>query len=270
MIKEKKFGKSLYGLLILFFLAFALCQSFLISNNSKIETKAMPETTEFSDNSFEGNGTATDPYKISDSSDLANLRVRVNQGYTFTGDFFALTNNISIPGTNTWQPIGNEQKTFNGIFDGNGYTISNLNLTSEYSRNGLFGSIRNAKIVNLQLKNIRMTGTINTEVCLGSLVGYAKGDCTLSNIFVTNSQLTPSITGNGYLMVGGLVGYSNAYNLRIRNCELTDNIFVSSLQEEFIPEVLLVERNGMNQVLLSKFANQKVMNLLMPYIMITL
>ncbi|MDD3397451.1 MAG: hypothetical protein PHR96_02795 [Clostridia bacterium] len=232
MFKEKKFSKNLILLFVFVFLAFTLSQFLSYNFNTKTETEliklnALSATSEFSD-SFEGEGTATDPYLLSDYYDLTNLRIRVNSGTTYVDQYFILTNNITLP-SNVWQPIGNASYTFRGIFDGNGYSISNLILSSTNTRNGLFGAIRNAKIVNLQLKNISITGTINSDVCLGSLVGTADGDCTLSNIIVTNSRLSMSVSGSGSLIVGGLVGYSSATNLRIRNCVLSGNTFLTSL-----------------------------------------
>ena len=93
-----------------------------------------------------------------------------------------------------WQPIGTSSEVFlSAIFDGNGYTISNLMIDRNGQNNiGLFGRATNG-IANLGLLNVDITG----QNRVGGLVGN-------SSATITNSYVTGSVKGNRF--VGGLVG----------------------------------------------------------------
>ena len=95
-----------------------------------------------------------------------------------------------------WEPIGSEQDAFNGIFKGNGKTLSNLTVNRPDSDNlGLFGSIgRDAKIEDLGVLNSNLAG--NNKA--GSLAGASDG-------VIVNSYATGRVEGQGS-KIGGLVG----------------------------------------------------------------
>ena len=104
----------------------------------------------------------------------------------------------------SWTPI----TWYQGTFDGNGKTISNLyiNATSNYT--GFFGyayvgSIKNITFDNARVKN---TGGYN----FGILVGNA-GSCIIENI---KTLANCSVEGENY--VGGIAGVANG---NISNCE---------------------------------------------------
>lgn len=188
-----------------------------------------------------GNGTAADPYLITDKEDLATLASAVNNSTTeenagaFSGTYFRLEANIDMDGVE-FTPIGNDfQHTFGGIFDGNGKTLSNLSVaTGENGYAGLFGRISETGIIsNLTIKDAEIT---TSGLCAGGIAGDCDGkiaDCTIENVRIVNSyQLTGGIAGllkgtaenvsvSGYIeggenSVGGIAGQnystiSNAY-----------------------------------------------------------
>lgn len=96
----------------------------------------------------DGAGTVDDPYKISTGAELAYLAEKVNGGESYSGNYFKLTSDIrlntdDVPTSgNEWTPIGNGSSSFAffGTFDGNGYTISGLNVP-DTNAPGLFGCI---------------------------------------------------------------------------------------------------------------------------------
>ncbi|MCL2718168.1 MAG: hypothetical protein FWE14_05250 [Lachnospiraceae bacterium] len=94
-----------------------------------------------------------------------------------------------------WQPIGTAASPFIGVFEGNGYTIRNLNINLPAQDNvGLFG-VSNSSITNVNLENISVIGRDNT----GSIAGQSTNS--LINIMVNNvTEL------RGRNNVGGLVG----------------------------------------------------------------
>lgn len=58
-----------------------------------------------------------------------NELVSIGSSYPLSGNYI-LDNDITL--TDEWQPIGNENEPFTGIFDGNDYTIYNLTVTKRY------------------------------------------------------------------------------------------------------------------------------------------
>ena len=103
-----------------------------------------------------------------------------------------------------WEPIGYYEsynsannKPFTAIFEGNGYTISNLMIDRpNTNRVGLFGYATEGTINKVGLSNINIKGDWH----VGGLVGYH------SRGTITNSYATGAVTGKRSF-VGGLVGY---------------------------------------------------------------
>ena len=95
-----------------------------------------------------------------------------------------------------WQPIGSIFNAFGALFEGNSYTIANLIINRHRtSEVGLFGYTNSrAKITNLGLLNVNITGRSQT----GSLVGSSYGS-------ITNSYATGVVSGSD-VNIGGLVG----------------------------------------------------------------
>jgi hypothetical protein len=60
-------------------------------------------------------------------------------------------------GDEPWVPIGTERTPFTGIFDGRGFTISNMNITGEHTNAGLFG----VASFNAVIRNLGVSGTID-------------------------------------------------------------------------------------------------------------
>ena len=143
--------------------------------------------------------TEADAYVISTTEDLNLLASRVNAGNNYSGKFFRLGANITYDGTeNNFTPIGVYGAPFAGTFDGNGMTISGLNINKPNNNNvGLFGRANNATIKNLKLDNCTITGKEST----GAIVGLG-GD----NVTITNCRVTNSVTVSGTSYVGGIVG----------------------------------------------------------------
>ena len=116
--------------------------------------------------------------------------------------FFRLMNDIDLSEwiaannrSQGWTPIGKDHDTFDGIFDGNGYTISGLKITRDNTDNvGLFGSTYGSTIKNLIVK-----GDITGQNAVGGIVG--KG----YNVTISNCRYEGKV--NGKMNVGGVVGF---------------------------------------------------------------
>ena len=117
-----------------------------------------------------------------------------------------LTENVDLQGSESdqWTPIGNNsEKSYTGIFDGNGHLIKGLHIEND-SRAGFFDFIGGGGVV----KNLSVDGTINGNGSIGGIV------CANDRGTVENCAFTGSIGGNGNT-VGGVVG-TNSGN--VINC----------------------------------------------------
>lgn len=146
---------------------------------------------------------AATAYAIADVYGLQGIDSTAN-----LGKFYKLANNIDVSSAAGWNgglgfdPIGGNCgcSQFNGHFDGNNKTLSNLTInhpgsagTDDYI--GLFGSVAGgATISNLVLSGGSVTGNHNT----GALAGEQYGT-------VTNVSSSVTVNGHGN-SVGGLVG----------------------------------------------------------------
>jgi len=145
---------------------------------------------------FSGGGTANSPFLIQNADNLALLATLVNANTgTYRSAHYRLTANIDLAHIPNWTPIGNESRPFGGVFNGNGYAISNLTITGNSDDRGLFGIIshQNAVVRELALVDVDITG----NEFVGGIVGGI-GDGIIENCFVSGR-----IAGR---IVGGIVG----------------------------------------------------------------
>ena len=127
---------------------------------------------------FRGSGTKSDPYIISDVTELRKLADDVESGKTYRDEYFKMTadiiinkNVISSDGSlignvatlEQWKPIGKGLVPFCGTFDGNGHTISGLFIKKENRDSlGLFGYFAGT-LKNLTIRDSYVT--IQRLVC---------------------------------------------------------------------------------------------------------
>ncbi|MBM6896688.1 hypothetical protein H9X86_04785 [Pseudoflavonifractor capillosus] len=142
-----------------------------------------------------GEGTQESPYQIGTAQQLMDFAALVNAGNN--GAYAVLTADIHMS-SQSWAGISGNG-SYTGVFDGKGYTISNLTGTE-----GLF--VNNAGTVkNVWLKNVSLTKNGGN---LGAVVGMNTGT-------VFNCVSSGSITGTGSeaYSIGGLVGHNNGGTL---------------------------------------------------------
>lgn len=130
-----------------------------------------------------GSGTETDPYQISTAAGLKWFRDKVNDAKTKeeTKICAVLTANIDLKNED-WTPIGIGNGTenngatidfpYSGTFDGNGHTISGLNVNYRNKNGGLFCYVMNATIKNLTVAG-SVTHSSEDGVAYGGIVGCA-------------------------------------------------------------------------------------------------
>ena len=167
-----------------------------------------------------GEGSANDPYQISDAEKLTALQTQVNEnGFSYTGKWFRLTNNIDL-NNELWTPIGVDAlHSFGGSLDGGGKTISGLKVETNGAWAGLFGSVRGTYGVpmtmrDLTLKNGSVKFTSSGTSCSGGLVAAVEGETVLElrNVVAENLTVSGGIFGSGGLLGRGRVAMTNCHN----------------------------------------------------------
>jgi hypothetical protein len=158
-----------------------------------------------------GTGTLSNPYQIATAEHLDNIRTILAPGSQF---YFIQTADIDLSGYANWEPIGGNgtELVFNGFYNGQHYTISNLTINRPSTDNvGLFGHYASGdvnfgqftRIENIVLENANVTG--NNAV--GALVGRVTGS--QRNVIRDCFVITGTVTGNSG--VGGLAGVNSSF-----------------------------------------------------------
>ena len=113
-----------------------------------------------------------------------------------------------------WIPVD-----LNALFDGNGHTISNLQINNRSQNNvGLFGSIRERGTVqNLTLRNVRIRGSRTAGQFVGGLAAENQGVILNSGVINADIEGVSSSAQNAPNLVGGLVGRNNGDGSLIGN-----------------------------------------------------
>ena len=123
-----------------------------------------------------------------------------------------LTADIDMSEAVDFEPIGNPNMPYTGVFDGQGHAITNFDYVATGDNNGLFGYINNATI-----KNFRISGTLTSDgYNYNGLVGQAEGTSVVSGIY---SDMNINIS-NFKAHSGGIVGgCTTASKIMVENCE---------------------------------------------------
>ena len=153
-----------------------------------------------------GSGTENDPYQISTADQLKLFRDKVNSSKTSdeTKICVVLTADIDLK-NEAWTPIGigkdtrKEDLPYSGTFDGNGHTISGLNVNYGDKNGGLFCHVKSATIKNLTVAG-SVTYSSGDGIVYGGIVGCANSST------IENCTNRCTVTGTWY--AGGIVGWS--------------------------------------------------------------
>lgn len=166
---------------------------------------------------MDGDGSAANPYLITDDHELQAMTVDTSAQYE-------LGNPIDCSGTADWNngagfaPI----EVFTGSFDGNGYTVSGVTIDRPSEDNmGLFGSVDGGTIENVGVTDVDVTG----NDIVGGLVGGNGGS--------VSQSFTDGGTVRGGDSVGGLVGLNegggSGVSVSFARCVVTGSAGIGGL-----------------------------------------
>lgn len=154
-----------------------------------------------------GDGSEAAPYEISTVEQLQGLAAFISKNNTFysaADKHYRLEADLDLSTVcgatvGDWLPIGTYDNAFNGIFDGQNHTISNLYIDNSditFMSTGLFGSVKGT-VKNLTLTNASVSGGQSTGMLAGSTFGATITNCSISGF------------AEGKATTGGLIGYSS-------------------------------------------------------------
>ena len=168
----------------------------------------------------------SDTYEISNANGLQYLAKAINTDGTYSGATVKLTQDIKLEGIE-WTPIYANGYTGPGnnatlTIDGNGHTISDLSKP-------LIGKVWSA--IKVKIKNLTISGStivvdeedLEGNVGVGAFIGYTDAlDMSLENCHLTES------TVKGGHWTGGLVGYltgsdTDMGKMDVVNCSVIDS-----------------------------------------------
>ena len=181
-----------------------------------------------------GNGDVDTPYIITKAEELAWFRNQVNGGKNKI--CAKIADNVEVIDLKdfchaedvsqnlkelSWVPIGTANKPYQGTFDGNNKTITNLYIKTKTAQNnvGFFCMTRGATIQDLIFDNAKVENVSTTykkTLGTGILAGYAYAD-TNSPSHIKGIKTTKNCTVIGQNDTGGIVG--DASNINLENCE---------------------------------------------------
>ncbi len=162
-------------------------------------------------------------YNIDNAAALTGLSLLVQSGITFEGKNVNLTADIYLneytdweqwtdktEGLTDWMPIGAAETPFKGNFNGNGYSVYGMYISSSLDNLGLFGYVENALIQNVSVMFSFVSGESNVAAVCGHAVQSDFSNC----------HSNANIIGDG--VVGGVLGCisrpENAGRLFISGC----------------------------------------------------
>ena len=196
-----------------------------------------------------GNGSEAKPFVLKTADHLAWFRDYVNGGHPnawakIADDVKEIDMSTVCHEANTatntkelsWNPIGNSDIRYQGTFDGNGKTISNLYINAISDNTGFFGCLGSGSIKNITFDNAKVMSTgIHTGILAGfEYYGIIENIKTLEKCSVEGIENVGGIAGsswgnisncknhaivNGDFNVGGVVGlYNGSNNYSITSC----------------------------------------------------
>ena len=198
--------------------------------------------------------------EINNSEELMTFRDDVNSGNSYEGKAVLLTSDITLSGE--WEPIGyydqsqgteipksEDNKSFNGIFDGCNNKINNLQINNEKKGQGLFGLVTDSSVRNIILgeNSMIIAGSRSGAIigCLNGLKGNVYNCVNYANVnvetgggiigiligkhIISNCKNYGTIYGSGGIVgssngIGGWADEVDEYMHKIINCGNYGNI----------------------------------------------
>ena len=182
---------------------------------------------------------------INTAEDLVELSKNCSYDKWSIGKTIILSNDISLKGV-CFEPI----PCFSGAFDGQGYTISDLEIDGSYYPAGLFGTVKEKGII----KNLNVTGSVipdGKKEAVGGVAGINYG--TIKDVSFTGVVC-------GEIAVGGIVGLNKETGI-IENAFSKGNILGEHGTGGIAGRNLGVISSGRNDAFVNNTSGDSTINL---------
>ena len=175
---------------------------------------------------------AAKTYSVSNANGLEWISQQSNVGKkNFRGETIVLTDDIDLAGRE-WTPIGNTgwqpedfgPVIFQGTFDGNGKTVSNMTISSGSKAEAAFIGHMNsgATLKNITFRNASVNGTDAVAIAVGMI---SHGGAYIEGVTIDGATL------NGSHWVGGVLAYG--YPGYVKDCNVSGlNVICSYLDDD--------------------------------------
>lgn len=231
-MKKKLFRRTISTFLVLSFFLQGLTPVYAAENTEAAKKEIQAEDADVQES-----------FEIRTEEDLRQFAQNCAWDSWSVGKTFVLTENISIKNCDFF-PI----PTFGGTFDGNGHTISGINLTDSLSPAGVFASVQKTGVVK-ELKVIGRVETSGQADNVGGLAGrnwgrisdcsfqgYVKGENNVGGIAgvnesggeICNCNFDGDVLGNH--STGGITGYNLGI---VRGCENLGDVNIDGEDIEY-------------------------------------
>ncbi len=157
---------------------------------------------------------------------LMNSPTRWHESFTVSRDIDLST----YKGDLAQQPIGNNLYAFTGSFDGQGYTISGVDLSGDMYGMGFFGIVSSDGDATV-IKDFTLKGSIaSAKQFVGGAVGLVCGSVEISDI-INEATVTSTYYGSNAGRIGGIVGVITLNNFlgeirRVQSIDGTVNVTI--------------------------------------------
>ena len=163
---------------------------------------------------FNGEGTAENPYIISNTDEWDAFVFVVNSGNACSGKYVKLMDDIAVTNKCGTVSGSTQLNPFSGTFLGNNKTI-----TVTFTDDGSQGIAPFRYINGATIKDLTVTGTITSnQYHSAGLVGFASGTNTIEDCLVT---ATLNISSD---YAGGIIGHGLTSATTIRGCAFTGTV----------------------------------------------
>ncbi len=160
-----------------------------------------------------GLGTEKSPYLITTASQLRTLAESVSAGEEkYVSACIRLDADIDMRGESL-TPIGTASNCFQGVFDGNGHTVSDYRLDSSSGVAGFFGYLAEGTVKNLHLSAaLSVEASVTSyNYIVGGVVAYCISGDIVNCSFDGSVRVLSSLTDRNVCYLGGIVGFLQGY-----------------------------------------------------------
>lgn len=203
-------------------------ESYTVTGSGAAElTVESTDKTRLDLDALEGNGTADEPYVVTNASGLQTIATDLSAYYELGTDIDA-SETAEWNSGNGFRPIGTDT-AFTGSFDGAGYSINDLTVDRPNETNaGLFAELGDgATVENLTLQQATVSGDTFVGIVFGaneggtvrdvSVQGTVDGSKDVGTVGGSNHETVTNVTATGAVTgstdVGGLVGHNSVSGL---------------------------------------------------------